>query len=316
MLEAREGSATKWWRAVAALCAALCFAACTSQSKAPVVDHSVARGAAETERSPPGTYVVRRKDTLYSIAYRHEMDYRALAAANGIAPPFLIRPGQRIRLAESAVPQPAPPPSARAGRTERAATRATPVRIAPEGLAVETRPAPAPAPTPSKPPTTPQPRPARKAPVPSPPAVAPPPAKPAATKPSAPAPNRREAPAAGKTGWLAPVAAKPMRRFGAGSKGFDYELPAATRIRAATAGVVVYAGPGIGGYRHLVIVKASEKHLVAYGVNVKPLLGEGDEVPAGAVVAEVQGNGKTSGRFHFEIRDGGKPVDPGPFIGA
>ena len=109
--------------------------------------------------------------------------------------------------------------------------------------------------------------------------------------------------------------AKPVRRFGNGSKGLDYELAPSTRIRAAAPGVVVYAGPGLGGFRHLVIVKTSETHLVAYGVNVKPLLGEGDDVRGGATVAQVGGGGKTAGRFHFEVRNGGKPVDPAPLIG-
>ncbi len=109
--------------------------------------------------------------------------------------------------------------------------------------------------------------------------------------------------------------AKPVRRFGNGSKGLDYELAPSTRIRAAAPGVVVYAGPGLGGFRHLVIVKTSETHLVAYGVNVKPLLGEGDDVRGGATVAQVGGGGKTAGRFHFEVRNGGKPVDPAPLLG-
>lgn len=107
-----------------------------------------------------------------------------------------------------------------------------------------------------------------------------------------------------------------MRGFGAGSKGYDYQLPPATRIRAASAGVVVYAGPGLGGFRHLLIVKASDSHLVAYGMNVKPLLGEGDAVRAGTAIAEIRGDDKTAGRFHFEIRNAGKPIDPAPLVGA
>ena len=320
---------------VAAVCTALWLTGCVSQAKAPVVDHSVPRGATPAS-TPPDAYVVRPKDTLYSIAFRHEMDYRALAAANGIEPPYLIKPGQRIRLAAATSPAEAAPRPSSQTRPERTVPRATPVRIAPSGLSVEPDPPPAPATTlpktpsapktsaPSSPPAAPKkpsaakptpPKPAPTAPAPAkptPPKPAPPPPPPSRAKP----PAAAKTPAAAKAGWRRPVAAKPVRRFGAGSKGFDYELPPATRIRAATAGVVVYAGPGIGGFRHLVIVKASERHLVAYGVNVQPLLSEGDEVPAGAPVAEVQGDGKNVGRFHFEIRDGGKPVDPGPLIGV
>lgn len=288
---------------VGAVALALWVAGCTAQGMAPVVDHSGEDGPARGGRALPKTHVVRPKDTLYSIAYRHELDYRALAAANGIGPPYLIKPGQRLRLAEASGTKPAAPAATVRADAQASAARATPVRINPPPVAQ--------APTPSKPP------PARSTPTAS---AAPPPKAKAATPASAPkpaAPAERATPAAPRRGpWLRPVEAKPVRRFGAGSKGFDYELQPATRIRAAVAGVVVYAGPGIGGFRHLVIVKANEDHLVAYGVNVEPLLGEGDRVQAGGAVAEIKGGAKADGRFHFEVRDGGKPVDPGPLIGV
>lgn len=107
-----------------------------------------------------------------------------------------------------------------------------------------------------------------------------------------------------------------MRRFGGTSKGFDYALPPATTVRAAAPGVVVYAGPGLGGFRHLVIVKASERYLVAYGINVAPKLAEGQTVAAGATVAEIGSGGTAAGKFHFEIRDRGRPVDPGKLLGG
>ena len=43
------------------------------------------------------TVPVQRGDTLYSIAFRFGWDWKALAARNGIAPPYLIRVGQIIR---------------------------------------------------------------------------------------------------------------------------------------------------------------------------------------------------------------------------
>ena len=115
--------------------------------------------------------------------------------------------------------------------------------------------------------------------------------------------------------WRRPVAAKPKRNFGGGSKGQDYVLPAGTPIRSATSGVVVYAGPGLGGFRHLIIVKASERHLVAYGVNVRPALKEGDAVGMGDTVART-GTSPTAREFHFEVRDGGKEIDPERLIAS
>lgn len=46
----------------------------------------------------PGQYRVRAGDTLYSIAVRHDLDYRELAAWNGIDGSYLIRPGQVLHL--------------------------------------------------------------------------------------------------------------------------------------------------------------------------------------------------------------------------
>ncbi|MCW8956961.1 MAG: LysM peptidoglycan-binding domain-containing protein [Gammaproteobacteria bacterium] len=47
----------------------------------------------------PLDYTVQRGDTLYSIAWRYEMDYREIAQWNGISAPFAIYPGQRLRMA-------------------------------------------------------------------------------------------------------------------------------------------------------------------------------------------------------------------------
>ncbi len=49
-----------------------------------------------------GSYRVRGGDTLYSIAFRHGLDYRSLALINGIAPPYTIYPNQVLRLRGSA----------------------------------------------------------------------------------------------------------------------------------------------------------------------------------------------------------------------
>lgn len=46
----------------------------------------------------PLDYTVQRGDTLYSIAWRYEMDYREIAQWNGITAPFAIYPGQRLRM--------------------------------------------------------------------------------------------------------------------------------------------------------------------------------------------------------------------------
>lgn len=46
-------------------------------------------------------HVVSRGETLFSIAWRYDLDYRRLASANNIKYPYTIYPGQRLRLKES-----------------------------------------------------------------------------------------------------------------------------------------------------------------------------------------------------------------------
>lgn len=46
----------------------------------------------------PTSRVVRPGDTVYNIAWESDLDYRDLARWNGIPPPYVIKPGQRLRL--------------------------------------------------------------------------------------------------------------------------------------------------------------------------------------------------------------------------
>ncbi|KMM80197.1 peptidoglycan DD-metalloendopeptidase family protein [Pseudomonas deceptionensis] len=72
------------------------LAACSSTPKngVNVVDRN---GVAQRPAVTTGQYVVRRGDTLFSIAFRYGWDWKALAARNNIAAPFTIVPGQTIR---------------------------------------------------------------------------------------------------------------------------------------------------------------------------------------------------------------------------
>ncbi|MDE0443917.1 MAG: peptidoglycan DD-metalloendopeptidase family protein [Gammaproteobacteria bacterium] len=309
---------------IVGLCAVLpvVLAACLVHTPAPVSERSLVEGPM------PEVYTVQRYDTLYSVAWRYELDVVDLAARNGIKAPYVIKTGQRIALTgtgpppKAAVPPSKPPrpaePAATDGPVEAGNATATP-KPAPDAVSVPVaKPPVTPQPVakaPASPETTPPVPPRPTDPAPAEPAVADP--TPTATaQPNAPPPAEPKVPATVTAGgWRRPVAAKPVRGFGAGSKGLDYSLRKDTPIQAATSGVVVYAGPGLGGFRHLVIVKASERHLVAYGVNVRPNVKEGDTVRQGDAVARA-GSGATGGQFHFEIRDRGKPIDPNPLIGG
>ena len=306
---------------VVGLCAALpvVLAACLAHTPAPVSERSLVDGPI------PEVYTVQRYDTLYSVAWRYELDVVDLAAWNGIAAPYVIKTGQRIALTGTGPPpRPAAPPrrpSRPAGpaATDRGVGQRNPVSTpipAPVPVPVAKPPVPVAKPVAVPKPDTRAPASPKTTPPAPPPSAAPAPAKPAVADPAPRVPAKPNVPApVTASGWRRPVAAKPVRGFGGGSKGLDYSLRKGTPIQAAASGVVVYAGPGLGGFRHLVIVKAPGGHLVAYGVNVRPNPKEGDTVRQGDVVATA-GSGATGGQFHFEIRDGGKPIDPRSLIGS
>lgn len=72
----------------------------------------------------PATYIVKRGDTLYSIAFRHKLDYKDVARWNRIGRDYVIHPGQTLRLY--------PPDGKRASASPpRASGRATPPKARP-----------------------------------------------------------------------------------------------------------------------------------------------------------------------------------------
>ena len=56
------------------------------------------RDAHQYEGKTPSHHTVMKGDTLYSIAWRYNLDYRRLARANGIDKNYRIFPGQKIKL--------------------------------------------------------------------------------------------------------------------------------------------------------------------------------------------------------------------------
>lgn len=59
---------------------------------------AVLAACSSTPSRTPETYVVKRGDTLYSIAWRHGLDYRDVARWNRIGRGYVIHPGQTLIL--------------------------------------------------------------------------------------------------------------------------------------------------------------------------------------------------------------------------
>jgi lipoprotein NlpD len=99
------------------LVAASALAGCAEMYRWP--DRMSQRPASRAaEPVPEGFYVVKAGDTVYSIAFRNQIDTRELAAWNDLGPDYLIRAGQVIRLT---------PPLARAETPASAAIQTTPL---------------------------------------------------------------------------------------------------------------------------------------------------------------------------------------------
>jgi lipoprotein NlpD len=85
-------------------------------------------------------------------------------------------------------------------------------------------------------------------------------------------------------------------------------------VKAAAAGRVVYAGTGIEAYGPLVIIKHNDTTVTAYGHNSKLLVKEDDVVSQGQPIAEMGADSRGVAGLQFEVRSGGKPVDPLPLL--
>jgi lipoprotein NlpD len=72
------------------------------------------------------TYTVKKGDTLYSIAWRHGVDYKDLARWNGIGRDYAIKPGQVLKFS-SYGPQPAQSATAKAPASVQRTENAMPV---------------------------------------------------------------------------------------------------------------------------------------------------------------------------------------------
>lgn len=113
--------------------------------------------------------------------------------------------------------------------------------------------------------------------------------------------------------WLWPVKGKIVNRFNSkknDAKGIDIAGNIGTDVKAAASGKVVYSGNGLISYGNLLIIKHSQSYLSAYAHNRKLLVKEGTVVKAGQKIAELGKSGTEKPKLHFEIRKNGKPVDP------
>lgn len=102
-------------------------------------------------------------------------------------------------------------------------------------------------------------------------------------------------------------------RSGAASHGLVITAKPGTPVRAVAHGRVAYAD-WLRGYGMLIIVDHGDGWMSLYGDNESLLREVGDWVNAGDTIA-TSGSGADGARgLYFELRQGGKPVDPRPWL--
>jgi len=265
----------------------------------------------------PEFYIVKKGDTLYSIALDHGQDYRDLASWNELADPAYIQVDQKLRLfapgtsTEVTTPQPValPPATLPAPRPAEPAAAPIPTLSEPRarrvpysdkalaelmryGAATSQRAAAAPAT----------------------------PAAPAAS--TAKAGRPAEPPKSVQAGmsvlpderlvWEWPTAGRVLYGFGEGAnyKGVGIDGVVGQPVVASAPGKVVYSGSGLRGYGKLIIIKHNATYLSVYAHNSQLLVREGQTVAQGQKIAQMGDSDSDRVGLHFEIRRLGKPIDP------
>jgi murein DD-endopeptidase MepM/ murein hydrolase activator NlpD len=99
-------------------------------------------------------------------------------------------------------------------------------------------------------------------------------------------------------------------RWGRLHAGIDLAAPTGTAIRAADTGQVVLAGT-YGGYGDYTCIRHTRTISTCYGHQSRILVHVGEVVTQGQVIGAVGSTGHSTGpHLHFEVRIGGRPVNP------
>jgi lipoprotein NlpD len=291
--------------------------------RAPVVDSDTVvdsamvepeNAGAEASVPRPDAYIIKKGDTLYSIALSHGIDQKNLAEWNNIVDPGAIHVGQQLYLSSpSLLAQPSLFPIQETTLPSPAVTTAA---VSPIGAK--------PPPNTDKLKTEPR---AFKLPYSdqviaqlkglpgAPPLVMPVKADPMTEKNTGteinPIPSVAEdLNDVDRVDWIWPTKGKISGVFSESSKGIDISGNAGQPVTASADGKVVYSGAGLRGYGKLIIIKHNNTYLSAYAHNSKILVKEGQTVVKGQKIAEMGDTDASLVKLHFEIRKNGKPVDP------
>lgn len=311
------------------------LSACATTPPAPVEDRTTEPGdsapievtepTADTAkpRTDANTYIVQQEENLYRIGLKTGIDYREIAAANNIEPPYHVRVGQVLILPKAGqilddtededvttstiedsdsaitatttetqntlIPTISSPKRYREPYTDEAFAKPTELVI----VAL-----------PETPPET---------------TVTP---KTTTETPALPVIKKPEAPKATQAiTWAWPHRGKILRQFGDNrhqnegkNNGLDIAGKVGQPIRAAADGKVIYSGSDLRGYGKLVIIKHNKLYLSVYAHNSHLFVKDGQTVKKGQKIAELGSTETDRPKLHFEIRREGQSIDPKRFL--
>lgn len=104
-------------------------------------------------------------------------------------------------------------------------------------------------------------------------------------------------------------------RWGRMHEGIDFGAGTGTAIYASDGGTVTTSGYA-GAYGLCIDINHGSGKMTRYGHCSRLLVGSGEKVYKGQLIALVGNTGRSTGsHLHFEIRYGGSVVDPGPILG-
>jgi len=275
--------------------------------------------------APGGAYVVRRGDTVHSIARAHDVPLRSIIDANRLSAPYTIEVGQRLTIPAgrfhvvqtgdtvysisrqhsvdmaslTSLNRIQAPYTIKVGERLQLPGRGTAQQPAAVTRDVAGGPVPVARPVAG---------------------VATAATQPASTTPSVPKTPLPAAPAA-TGGFVWPVEGKILSSYGPKANGLHNDginiaAEMGAPVKAAQNGVVAYAGNELKGYGNLLLVRHEGDLITAYAHNSKLLVQRGDTILRGQTIAQAGNSGSVvTPQVHFEVRRGAKALDPMTLIG-
>jgi lipoprotein NlpD len=223
------------------------------------------------------TYVVQPGDTLYSIAWAFEFDFRELAQINHLDTPYAVSTGQIIQLVPAEGVLSEKMPVKKSNKTVKFVVSST--TVSPTIVSSTKKPS-------------------------------------QSLRISKKTVARRHTSRIGKwvmptQGKMINIFST---KYGSSGKGMEFYGRIGQPVKASAAGTVVYSGNGLRSYGHLLLIKHNDAYVSAYAFNQKLLVKAGDRVRQGQTIASM-GQGNTGKPLlYFEIRHNGKPVNPAHYL--